>query len=177
MENGYPICFFLSTERITLTENDEIINKDSETVNKINNFFSNIITNLSAPEYHDCEDIPRNISDPDLKAFVIYRNHPSIKAIKRVSNLNDVFSFDVGDKEKILKEISSLDHAKAYQGSDIPTKIIKEILTFFQNFFIFHLMPQSIKEPFHQFSNWLMLSQFLKKVFRTIKIITDQSAF
>ena len=30
------------------------------------------------------------------------------------------------DKGKILQEISSLDHTKAYQESDISTKIIKE---------------------------------------------------
>ena len=35
-----------------------------------NTFFSNIVTNLSVPEYHDCEDISGNISDPILKAFV-----------------------------------------------------------------------------------------------------------
>ena len=35
-----------------------------------NTFFSNIVTNLSVPEYHDCEDISGNISDSILKAFV-----------------------------------------------------------------------------------------------------------
>ena len=53
--------------------------------------------------------------------IVKYRNHPSIKAI-----LNELFSFDIVDREKILKGISSLDHTKACQESDIPTKIIKE---------------------------------------------------
>ena len=50
----------------------------------MNNFFSNIVINLNVPEYPDCEDISGNISDPVLKAIVKYRNHPSIKAIKRV---------------------------------------------------------------------------------------------
>ena len=53
--------------------------------------------------------------------IVKYRNHPGIKAI-----LNELFSFDIVDREKILKGISSLDHTKACQESDIPTKIIKE---------------------------------------------------
>ena len=30
------------------------------------------------------------------------------------------------DRQKILKEINSLDHTEACQESDIPTKIIKE---------------------------------------------------
>ena len=50
-------------------------------------------------------------------------------------------------------------------------------MIFFQKFFISCLMLQSLKEPFHQFPNWLMLPQFLKKFQRTLNIITDQSAF
>ena len=113
----------LSTERI---ENDKIINNDNETANIMNTFFSNIVINLSVPEYRVYEGISRNISDPILKAIVKYKNHPSITAIKRVSNSNDLFSFDIVDREKILKEISSLVHTKTCQESDIPTKIIKE---------------------------------------------------
>ena len=55
-----------------------------------------------------------------------YRNHPDQKAIKRAPNSNDLFSFDIMDREKILKKIVSLDHTKACQESDIPTKIRKE---------------------------------------------------
>ena len=36
-------------------------------------------------------------------------------------------------------------------------------------------MLQSMKEPFHQFSNCLMLPQFLKKVKRTLKTITFEN--
>ena len=38
----------LSTERITLLENDKIINNDSKTANIINTFFSNVVT-LNVP--------------------------------------------------------------------------------------------------------------------------------
>ena len=89
------------------------MNNDNETANIMNSFFCNIIINLNVPEYHDCEDISGNTSDPTLKAIVKYRNHPSIKAVKRVSNSNDLFSFEIVDREKILKEISSLDHTKS----------------------------------------------------------------
>ena len=79
----------------------------------MNTFFSNIVINLNVPEYHKYESISRNISDAILKVIVKYRNHPSIKAIKRVYNSNDLFSFDIVDRKKILREISSLDHSKA----------------------------------------------------------------
>ena len=59
LENDYPISF-LSTEKITLIENDEIINNDSETSNVMNTFFSKIVANLDFLEYHDCEDISGN---------------------------------------------------------------------------------------------------------------------
>ena len=94
--------------------------------NNLNENNLNIVINLNVPEYHDYEGISRNISHPTLKAIVIYRNHPSIKAIKRVSISNDLFSFDIVDRENSLKKISSLDHTKACKESDISTKIIKE---------------------------------------------------
>ena len=75
----------LSAERITLVENDKIINNDNETANIMNTFYSNRVINLNVPEYYEYEGISRNISDPILKAIVKYRNHPSIKAIKIVS--------------------------------------------------------------------------------------------
>ena len=101
LENDDPISF-LSTERITLIENDEIINNDSETSNIMNTFFSKIVANLDFLEYHDREDISGNTSDSFLKTIVKYRNHPSIKAIKRVSNSNGKYSFDVVNREEIL---------------------------------------------------------------------------
>ena len=51
--------------------------------------------------------------DGIVKATIKHRNHPSITALKRVSNSNNLFSFDNMDRKKILKEINSLDHKKA----------------------------------------------------------------
>ena len=39
-------------------------------------------------------------------------------------------------KKKILKKFSSLNATKAYQQSHIPKKLSKEVLTFFQKFFV-----------------------------------------
>ena len=88
----------LSTERITLIEDDKIINDDDEIANIMNTFFSNIVISLSVPKYHDCEGISGDISDPILKVIVRYRNHLSIKAIKRAYNLNDL----VADLRKLI---------------------------------------------------------------------------
>ena len=71
----------LSTERITLIENDRIINNDNGTANIRHIIFSAIVINLNVLEYHDCEGMSRNISDPILKVKSYCRNHPSITAI------------------------------------------------------------------------------------------------
>ena len=64
---------------------------------------------------------------------------------------------------------NGLDHTKAHQESDIPIQTIKENSDIFKNFFFSCLILQSMKEPFHQFSNWLMLPQFLREVQRTLQ--------
>ena len=61
------------------------------------------------------------IFDAILKAIAKYRNHTSIKAIERVCSSKDSSYFDIMDRGN-LKE-NSLDPAKAFQESDIPTNI------------------------------------------------------
>ena len=178
MENSYPFLSdkVLSTERITLIENDKIINNDNGTANIMHIIFSTIVISLNVLEYHDCEGMSGN--DPILKAKSYCRNHPSITAINRVSNSYNLFSFDISNKEKILKEINSLDHTKTCQESDIPTKIIKENAHIFSKICHFSF-DALVKEG--TFPSIFKLADvtpiFLKKVQRTLKIITDQSAF
>ena len=56
----------------------------------MNNFFSNRVTNLNVPEYHDCDDIFGNTSDPILKVLVKYKNHFIIKALNPLMPGGDV---------------------------------------------------------------------------------------
>ena len=75
-----------------------------------------------------------------------------------------MFSFDIVDGEKIVKEVSSLDRTKACKESDKHKKIIKENADIFSEVLhLSRLMLQSMKEPFDQFSNWLLFPQFFKK--------------
>ena len=57
----------MSTERITLIYNGEVVATQQDTVNVMNSFFSNVVTNLKITEYTDYDPIVR------------YRNHPSIR--------------------------------------------------------------------------------------------------
>ena len=67
----------MSTERITLIDNGEVVVTEQDAANVFNTFFSNIVTNLKIPEYFlkyaDYDPIVNNISDPILKVIVRYR--------------------------------------------------------------------------------------------------------
>ena len=81
------------------------------------------------------------------------------------------------DREKIVKKISSLDHTKACQESDIPTKVIKENAGIFSE--VFHLsFNASVNEgTFPSVFKLADVTLIFKRIQRTLKIITDQSAF
>ena len=110
----------MSREKVTLIEEDEILESDINTAQILNTFFFN------------------NINDPVIKSSVKYRNHPSILKIGEVCNrkLCSRFCFSHVDKEEILKEILSLDSTKVSQDADIPTKIIKDNTDIFSDFLL-----------------------------------------
>ena len=83
----------MSTARITLIDNGEVVANEQDTDKVLNTFFSNVITKLKTPEYPDYEPIANNISDPILKAIVRYRNHTSILTIEEVCKNSQTFSF------------------------------------------------------------------------------------
>ena len=49
--------------------------------------FSNI-TNQGIPQYIQGESVGQNIDDPLMKAIIKYRQHPSVIAIKNVSEFS-----------------------------------------------------------------------------------------
>ena len=69
-------------ERITLVEDEKIVENDKNTASTLNEFFCNIIT-LGVPWYNETEPVSHNIVDPLMKAIVKYRFHPSIVGIKK----------------------------------------------------------------------------------------------
>ena len=83
-----------------------------------------------------------------------------------------MLSHDIVDREKILKEINSLDHTKACQQADIYTKIILKNADIFAE--VLHLPFNALV---NEGANWLMLPQFLEKIRRTLETITDQAVF
>ena len=73
----------MSKKKITLIEESEIVSNDKDTTQVLNAFFSNIVVNLSIPEYVTNDPISDNISDSIINLIVQYRNHPSIFFIEK----------------------------------------------------------------------------------------------
>ena len=105
-------------QKIALIENDEIIDK-------IDNFFSSIVSKLNIPKYKDLSVNSVNSEDPLKNLVTKYKNHPSIRAILDKSP-NRSFSLKTVSKKDIEKETLNLNVAKVYQDSNIPSKIIKK---------------------------------------------------
>ena len=59
----------MSTERIILIDNGEVIPTERDTANILNTFYFNIVTNLKIPKYADYDPLANNISDPTLNVI------------------------------------------------------------------------------------------------------------
>ena len=63
-------------------ENGELINSESKSAEELNEFFSNIVRNLKIPEYDNLDPKFKKVKDPVFKAYLKYKDHPSIISIK-----------------------------------------------------------------------------------------------
>jgi len=168
-----------SSDKILLTEKDDIISSDIEVADCLNSFFSNIVSSLKIPKY-----TPLNSTscDPILKAIDNYNMHPSILKIRERSKNNQSFSFETLERADVLKEILKLNSTKACQESDIPTRVIKENSEIFADFLLSPL-NNTIKEG--HFPDILKLadvtpifkkgSKNLKENYRPISILPNIS--
>ena len=110
----------MSTDKITLIENHEIVSEDQEVAEIFNTFFSNAVKNLniesyehfSFDEYFLCKGTEKN-NDPILRAIAKYEKHPS-------------FSFKCTDLKSVIKEIADLNESKCTPIDTIPSKILKD---------------------------------------------------
>ena len=106
---------FIARERISLSENGEIVKTEKETAEVFNNFFGNIVKNLNISQYTDFDPIIENVKDPTLKAILKYEKHPSILAIRTKCNRDSAFCFREVSFKEIETEIRLLKLNKASQ--------------------------------------------------------------
>ena len=120
----------LSKEKITLEEDDNIVENNKNTACVLNEFFSNIITMLGIPQYNEMEPVCHNIGDLLMKAIVKYRFHPGIIAIKKNCNSGLSFSFSQVECDEIMKEIKNL--IKPHKAQSYPQNLLTKILIFLE---------------------------------------------
>ena len=127
-----------------LLKKNNIVENDKKTAGVFNNFFSIIITNLGIPQHIEGEPVCQNIDDPLMKAITKHR----LAKKKCISSF--CFSFSQVERDEIIKEINNLKTNKATQSTDIPTKFIKEIIsyfttTYFNNNVFYSIFPSPMK--------------------------------
>ena len=125
----------VSREKINLTENEKLLTSECEIAKTLNNFFSNIVKKLNILKFNSNNSVTKNIKDPVFKAILKYKNHRSILAIQKYSK-NKIFHFEEVNIGEVEKEMLKLDKTKASQKTDIPTRIIKEILIYLRTFYV-----------------------------------------
>ena len=113
----------VSTDSITLIENDVIINDDLKLAETFNEFFSNAVKNLNI-RYYEPDEVPTEV-DPILRIIEKYKDHPSILKIKEVMNPNEHFSFRPTNLKCVTRELLSLDTSKANPIDALPAKILR----------------------------------------------------
>ena len=119
-------------DNITLVENEETVSDNKEISETLNNFFSEVVTNLNLPQYHDPTVNVDDIEDPVARTVEKYKNHPSIRLIKEnYRNTNNTFHFENVSVKDIEKELKNLLSSEAAKDTDIPTKVIKANIDIF----------------------------------------------
>ena len=98
----------LTHNKITLVEQDLILDKNDNFAEILNNFFTNVVSNLNIQKYHDKLVNINNVKDPIARSTEQYKNHPSIVAVI-IKTANKFFKFNSISKEEIEKEILNLD--------------------------------------------------------------------
>ena len=68
----------------------------------MNTFFSTIISNLNIPEHSESDPISNDVNDTAVKSILKYKDHPSIKAIEKISKLNSLFKFSNVEEREML---------------------------------------------------------------------------
>ena len=123
---------------------------EDNTVEVLNTFFSNIVSNLKMEGFSNSDPLANNVRDPVLKCIVKYRNHPSILAIGEVHNKNQrlPFSFSKIQRDEILSDILKLETSRASQDTDIPMKIVKKNADTFANVLVSNFSDSIEKSNF-----------------------------
>ena len=125
-----------------------------------------VLKNLDIKRYEIGSDsVVDKTTDPDLKANLKYRKHPSIIAINDRCKGKDTFNFDKVHVAEIKSQILKLNKRKATQSYDIPTRIIIENADIFSD-----VLKLADITPLHKKGK-----RILKENYRPVSILPNLS--
>ena len=99
-------------------------------------FFANVIKHLNIKTNDEHLSDTENLTDNVNIVIQRFKNHPSIVAISHLVTRKDNFCFNQVTYEKIEKLLRNLDTKKAFQNTDILTRLIKENSDLFTHFIL-----------------------------------------
>ena len=163
----------VSTNSITLIENNIIIYDDTTITEIFNEFFRNAVKNLKIEPYELFsvdEYFLNGVDDPIFRAIRKYENHPSILKINEIASFEkEHIPFEPTKFELVVQEIFALNTSKAFPMGSIPTKILKENYDIFR-FKIFVDFNFSVKSgTFPNNQKYADVSPFFKALDRHMK--------
>ena len=126
-----------SAENIFLDESGEIVRNEVKVANVFNKYFVNMVPSMSITNNNNFLITTElsDTNDPLEKIIDKYKNHPSIICINKHMTSSELsFTFQPATKNQISNLIKLLNHKKAIQSTDIPTKLIKKLCDFFSEF-------------------------------------------
>ena len=171
----------VSYEKITLVEDDNIVENGKNTASVLNEFLSNIITILGIPQYNETGLLSRNLGDPLVKAIIKHRFRHRLQQRKIVIWVCLLVSLKLSET-KSWKKINNLKTNEATQSTDIPIKLSKENSDIFEDFdfgnynncVFYSIFPNSfenaIKTPVHKKG-----AATFKDLYRPVSILSNIS--
>ena len=167
-------------ECITLVESEEIVRDEKKVCEILKNFFGNAVTKLNIPktEYSSRKKIEELSVSTAIKW---YEDHPSVIKINSTVSAEQTFYFEHVTRDEIHREILNLDHTKASQDNDTPTKIIKAysyiICEVIYNDFNYNLVKNGEFPDFFKIANITHVFSSLtdKTNYRSVSILPNLS--
>ena len=94
----------INHDNITLVENEETVSDNKEISETLNNFFSEVVTNLNPLQYDDQTVNVEDIENQVARAVKKYMNQPSIRLSKRTIETQIIlFALRTFQREKFRK--------------------------------------------------------------------------
>ena len=113
-----------ASNKITLSENENLIINDQKCAEMFNNYFDSIAKELKIPTDQILLNDESTFDDLIIAAVHNYKRHQNILRIKEKVKKYELFSFYDVNPDKMLKVLQNTDPKKSTQQVDSPVTII-----------------------------------------------------